>query len=70
VLGTGSDDGMEEDDGGTDAIKTTLSISGGGGGSGGGDSQKDELATDAIKTNSIIKIPHKKSINLYSGIQD
>jgi hypothetical protein len=65
VLETGGDDGIE-DDGGTDAIKTPLSISG----NGGGDSPKDELATDAIKTNSIIKVPHTKSINLYSGIQN
>ena len=65
MLGTGGDDGIE-DDGGADAIKTTVSISG----DGGGGSLKDELATEAIKTSSIIKVPHRKSINLYSGIQD
>jgi hypothetical protein len=52
VPGTGGNEGIE-DDGGTDAIKTTLSISG----DGGGGCPKDELATDAIKTNSIIKVP-------------
>jgi hypothetical protein len=60
---------------GEPATETTLSSGGGSGGGGSGNEPTpgigDELLkTATAKTKSIIQVTHKKSINLYSGIQD
>jgi hypothetical protein len=54
------------------AASTTLSTGGGGGGGGSGPAGTGEkpLKTETAKSSSIIKVPHKKSITLYSGIQN